>query len=223
MNALKIAKAPAKILFHPLVLTSAVVAAGVIGVSGWLAQLPAAFLPQVRPSATQVQSLLVDRLEGSTELQTARVSLETVVVANQERTLGQWTLGETKVIYQGVGEVSAGIDMSQLQVVEVDRDRGEIQILLPPPYLVNTSLDIERSGILDRRKDFLGPDVATDLHDRAQREALQQIQAQACQKGLLDMANEQARELVETILTAARYEEIVVVAQSPDPSTCPGF
>ncbi|MBE9040917.1 DUF4230 domain-containing protein [Oscillatoriales cyanobacterium LEGE 11467] len=221
MNALKIAKAPVKILFHPLVLSSAVVTAAVLGMSGWFARFPAAFLPQVQPSATDVKSLLVDRLEGSTELQTARVSLETVVVANQERTLGQWRLGETKVVYQGVGQVSAGIDMSKLQVVEVDRNRGEIQILLPPPYLVNTSLDIERSGILDHRKDWLGPNVSTNLHDLAQREALDQIRSQACQKGLLNMANEQARELVETILIAARYEEIEVATQSPEPSTCP--
>ena len=221
MNALKLAKAPVKILFHPLILASAVVTAAVLGISGWFARFPAAFLPQVQPSATDVKSLLVDRLEGSTELQTAQVALETVVVANQERTLGDWTLGETKVVYQGVGQVSAGIDMSQLQVVEVDRDRGAIQVLLPPPYLVHTSLDIERSGILDHRKDWLGPNVSTNLQDLAQREALQQIRSQACQKGLLDMANEQARELIETILIAARYEEIEIATQSPKTSTCP--
>ena len=86
---------------------------------------------------------------------------------------------------------------------------------------MNTSLDVKRSNVLDRRKDWFGPNVETELHARAQRKALQQIEAEACQKGLFEQANTQAEELVEQILTAARYREIAIDTQSPAAGTCP--
>ncbi|OAB61879.1 hypothetical protein AY599_27490 [Leptolyngbya valderiana BDU 20041] len=183
-------------------------------------QVTQALFPPAPPPVTEVKSLLVDRLEGKTELTTAEVALETIVKTSQERTLGHLYLGETTVVYQGIGRVRAGIDLSQLQVTQIDRDTGRITLHLPPPYLVQMDLDVERSEVLEHNRAWFAPNTETELYTQAQRQALQQIREEACQEGLLEKANQEAAAVVRNILEAARYDDITIETHSPNPQTC---
>jgi len=209
-------------LLHPLVLSSVAVAAiAAFQADRWSKQLTRILFPPAPAPVTEVKSLLVNRLEGKTELKTAEVSLETVVKTSQDRMLGYLYLGETTVVYQGVGRVSAGVDLSQIDVKSVDRSQGHIHVTLPPPYLVQLDLDIEQSAVLEHHRAWFAPNVETDLYTKAQTMALQKIRAEACQQDLLDRANVEAETLVRDILETAKYEAITIDTQAPTPGTCP--
>ncbi|MGC9506231.1 DUF4230 domain-containing protein [Baaleninema sp.] len=216
-----IAVSLAEKLLHPAVLSSiAVVSIAAFQAERITKQVTQALFPPAPPPVTEVKSLLVNRLEGKTELTTAEVALETIVKTSQERMLGHLYLGETAVVYQGIGRVRAGIDLSQVQVTQIDRNAGEITLLLPPPRLVQMDLDVDRSSVLEHQRIWFAPNTETQLYTQAQRQALKQIREEACQTGLLEKANQEAAAVVRSILEAARYQEITVNTQSLSPQTC---
>lgn len=208
-------------LLHPAVLSSVAIAAiAAFQAERLTKQVTQALFPPAPAPVTEVRSLLVNRLEGKTELKTAEVTLEALTTSEQERRLGQIYLGETTVVYQGVGRVSAGIDLAQLQVTSVDREAGRIQVLLPPPYLVQLELDVERSGIIEHHRAWLAPNVETTLYTEVQRKALREIRQEACQEGLIEKANQEAEAIVRRVLEAANYEEIAIETQPAAAGTC---
>lgn len=175
------------------------------------------------PPTLEVRSIIINGLQGSTELSTADLFTETVVVTNQDRTLGQVKLGNTKVIYQAIGKVRGGIDLSQLEAKSVNMPERKIHIVLPPPYFLDTTIDVSRSSVLDSHRNWFGPAVEANLQTMAQKEALHKIKAAACEKGLLNVANAQAKQTVEQILRTAGYKEITIDTQSPKADTCRGI
>lgn len=209
-------------LLHPAVISSVAVAAiAAFQVERVSQTFSRALFPPAPAPVTEVKSLLVNRLQGKTELTTAEVQLETLVTSEEERRLGPLYLGETRVIYEGVGRVKAGLDLSQIEVKSVDRQTGSIQVLLPPPYLIQSDLDVSRSGILEHHRAWLAPNVETTLYTQAQRKALRQIQQEACQEGLLQKANQEAIAILRQVLTAAEYEEISIQTQLDPAGDCP--
>ncbi|MBF2021603.1 MAG: DUF4230 domain-containing protein [Hydrococcus sp. C42_A2020_068] len=178
------------------------------------APLPA---PQIN-----ISSLIVDRIRGASELTTAILAIETVVPTAQERKLGNFVLGTTKLLYIARGEVKAGIDLSNLTAENVKVSNDTIQIRLPPPKILDNQIDINRSGVYYYDRGFLslGPDVAPQLQTMAQRETLEKFVATACSEGLLEEANERAKLAIAQLLTTAGYEKVEVNATTPSPETC---
>jgi len=211
----------AKVLLHPLVVSSVAVA----GIAAFQAErisdkVTEALFPAAPAPVTEVKALLVSEFEGKTELTTAEVLLETVVRTHQDRMFGHLYLGQTVVLYQGVGRVRAGIDLDQLEVKSVDRANGQIHILLPPPYLVQADLDVDESGILEHHRNWFAPNVEAQLYTEAQQTALLQIREQACQDGLLQKADQEAEMIVRNILQAAEYQEITIESQLARSPSC---
>ena len=212
----------AKVLLHPLVVSSV----AVTGIAAFQAErlterVTEALFPAAPAPVTEVKALLVNQFEGKTELTTAEVLLETVVRTHQDRMLGHLYLGQTAVLYQGIGRVRAGIDLDELEVKSVDRANGEIHILLPPPpYLVQADLDIDESSILEHQRRWLAPNVEAQLYSEAQQTALLQIREQACQDGVLQKADQEAEALIRSILQAADYQEITIESQLGRSSSC---
>lgn len=210
-------------LFVPVIVSAVITLLLAAQLNGWFQIIKDKLFPLPPLPTIELRSIIINGLQGSTELNTADLFTETVVVTNQDRTLGQVKLGNTKVIYQAIGKVRAGIDLSQLEAKDVNMIEGKIHILLPPPHLLDTSIDVARSSVLDSHRNWFGPAVEADLQTMAQKEALYKIKAAACEKGLLKVANAQAKQTVEQILRTAGYKEIVIDTQSPQADTCPSI
>jgi Protein of unknown function (DUF4230) len=171
-------------------------------------------------ATVEVRTLISGQLQNMTELTTAKMSSKATVVVSQARKFGDFSLGDTNLVYEGVGDVQAGIDLMQLQAKQVDPAQGRIHILLPPPQITNVGLNVQRSSVLANYKRWFGPNVELELQDQAQREALKQIRAAACNQQLIDMTNANAKQLVERILQTAGYQEVIIETQTPQPNTC---
>lgn len=173
-----------------------------------------------RPAATSVEirALISQQLQNKSELTTAQQTTTATVVVSQSRDWGGFNWGDTNLVYQGIGDVQAGIDLRKLEAKQVDWGQRRIHILLPPPQITHVSLDVQKSSVLANYRRWFGPDAELELQQTAQREALKQITATACRQDLFTTTNTNAKQLVNTILQTAGYQQVIVETQ---PGTCP--
>lgn len=184
-------------------------------VQGWLST------PQPEPKV-DLRPMVVQQLQNSSELTTAVFSMQTVVPASRDRTVGGYVIGTTTLLYIAYGEVRAGVDLSDLTPADVQVNGDTISVRLPPPQILDRKLDVDRSKVYDYDRGFLGlgPDVATELQELAEQTTLNEIVAAACNQGVLQMANERAQETVSSLLAPTGYTSRVEI-QPPSPDACP--
>jgi hypothetical protein len=177
--------------------------------------------PPAKPQV-DVRSLVVSQVRGASELTTAVFTMEAVVPTRQERKIGQYTLGATTLLYIAYGEVRAGVDLKELNPNNVTVVNDTIQLQLPPPRILDSKIDVNRSSVYDYDRGFLGlgPDTAPQLQSLAQQETLKKIKEAACKNNLLAQANDRAELVVEKLLNTAGYKQVVVKTQSPSPGSC---
>ncbi|MBF2002235.1 MAG: DUF4230 domain-containing protein [Synechococcales cyanobacterium M58_A2018_015] len=178
--------------------------------------------PQPEPKV-DVRSLVVQQVRSASELTTAVYTMESVVPASRERTLGGYVIGKTTLLYIAHAEVRAGVDLSVLQPQDVQVNGDSIVLRLPPPQILDSKIDVNRSKVYDYDRGFLGlgPDVAPELQELAQRETLNKIVEAACSDGVLQTANDRAKLAVSQLLTTAGYSQFSVETQTPGSCTAP--
>lgn len=176
--------------------------------------------PSPKPEV-DVRSLVVRQVRTASELTTAVFTMEAVVPTRQDRKLGEYTIGSTTLLYIAYGQVRAGVDLKDLKADDVKIVNNTVQLQLPPPRILDSKIDVNRSSVYDYNRGFLGlgPDVAPQLQTLAQRETLKKIESAACRENLLGQANERAQLVVEQLLNTAGYKVVQVKTQSP-PRTC---
>lgn len=180
-------------------------------------------LPTPGPTATpqiDVGPIVLHRVRDLSELTTTQFGMQTVVTATRGRNLGPFQFN-TRLLYVAYGEVRAGIDLSLLGPADVvvGNDRS-VSLLLPPPQVLSSSIDVDRSYVYDFQQGLLSPE-APDLQSEAERQALDQIIAGACQSDILQQANRRAEIAITELLGAMEFDEVTVTTQIPDPASNP--
>ena len=185
-------------------------------------QLRASVTVTEPPAKVDLRSLVVQQVRGASELTTAVYSMESVVPASRERTLGGYVIGKTTLLYIAHGEVRAGVDLAVLQPSDVQVVGEAMTIRLPPPQVLDSKIDVNRSKVYDYDRGFmgLGPDVAPELQELAQRETLTKVVEAACADGILQAANERAKLVVGQLLSTAGYRQLTVEIQPPAANAC---
>lgn len=167
-------------------------------------------------------SLIIEQLRQISQLSTVIFTTESLIPTKAERTLGNFVVGRTELIYLAQGEVRAGINLAELNPDNLKQTENGLEILLPPPTILDSKIDVKRSQVYHYHRGFLalGPDVANELQSLAQRRALARIVATACQRGILNQANLETQVVVTQLLESAGHENIIVKTQEPSPSAC---
>lgn len=206
----------------------AVMAAVFVGYGIW--QTGDRFISQIRDVFTapqpepqvDVRSLVLQQVRGASELTTAIFAMQAVVPTSRDRTVGGYTIGRTTLLYIAYGEVRAGVDLSEIEEQDMIVVGDELRLQLPPPRILDSKIDVNRSSVYDYDRGFmgLGPDSAPELQTLAQQETLRQIVDTACAQGILLEANNRAQQAVTTLLSTAGYKQIVVETQAPSAATC---
>jgi hypothetical protein len=169
-----------------------------------------------------ISTVVISQVKGVSELTTSVFIMEAVVPASQDQKIGNITIGKTKLLYIAHGEVKAGIDLASLTEDNIKLSNNVLEIQLPPPIILDSKIDVNRSYVYDYDRGFLGlgPDVATDLQTFAQRETLAKIVTSACDQGLLEDANKRAQLVVSQLLITAGYETVEIKTSPPAKDAC---
>ncbi len=164
-----------------------------------------------------VRPLVIHQIHSASQLTTAVLAMETVVPTHQDRTVAGYVIGTTTLLYIAYGEVRAGVDLSGLKPTDVEVQGNTIQIRLPPPRILDSKIDVNRSKVYDYSRGFLalGPDVAPQLQTLAEQETLKRIVANACSQGLLKSANDRAELVVSQLLNVSGYKQVQVETTLP--------
>lgn len=175
-----------------------------------------------QPTAEVDIPTIVVRLRNASELTTAIFAMQAVVPTSQDRQVGKWVVGKTKLLYIAYGEVRAGVDLSQLKAEDIQVEGDTLRVQIPPPQILDSKIDVNRSQVYDYDRGFLdlGPDVAPELQTLAAQTALNKMVAAACRSGVLPRASDRARDVITQLLNTAGHEKIIVKTQPPAPDTC---
>ncbi len=173
-----------------------------------------ALTPQPPEETVDVRTVVVKQVRNVSELTTAVFTMEAVVPTQSDRKIGEYTIGQTNLLYIAYGETRAGVDLSKLKATDVSTSEAgkRVTLVLPPPKLFGTEIDVERSDVYDYSRGFLnlGPDRAPELQAAAEKEALVQIEQAACEQNILAQANDRAELVVTQLLQTTGFEEVVV-------------
>ena len=196
-----------------------------IGRSGtqFFSNLVALFTSPQPQAQVDVRSMIVHKVQGVSELTTAVFAMETVVPASRERTIGGFEIGKTTLLYIAYGEVRAGVNLASLTAADVQVNGDSVVLRLPPPQILDSKIDVNRSKVYDYDRGFmgLGPDVAPELQELAQRTTLERLIQSACTGNLLQTANDRAKLAVSQLLDTAGYGQVAIEIQPPLPNACP--
>ena len=182
----------------------------------------AAFIPPEPVEEVDVQTVVVQQIRGASELTTAVFAMEAVVPTTSSRTVANFEVGKTTLIYIANGEVRAGVDLGEIAPENI-RDNGEVlRIILPAPTIIDKKIDVTRSEVFDYNRGFLGlgPDRAPELQDKAQEVALQRLLLAACEQGILQQASERAELVVGQLLRNTGFEQIIIESQPSTNTAC---
>lgn len=180
--------------------------------------------PEPPEPEVDVRSVVVQQIRGASELTTAIFAMEAVVPTTSDRTLGGYVIGSTKLLYVAYGEVRAGVDLGEITAenIQVDPSTSQIQVVLPPPRILDSKLDLSQSNVFDYDRGFLGlgPDNAPQLQELAQQEALSKIVQAACSEDILQEASSRAELTVRQLLATAGFETVEVITQTGTDPLC---
>lgn len=157
---------------------------------------------------------VVTKIQSLNRLQTVAYNIDTVIQSQKE---GNWyTLWQDgqKGLFVAHGRVSAGIDLNQLTVEQVDvsEDGQQVMITLPSAQIFETTLD--KIEVYDIKTGLFGM-VSLDpkLFNVAQEEGKKQVFQSACKSRILDVATENAQKQVKALFELAEVQ--VEIATSP--------
>ncbi|MGI0483058.1 DUF4230 domain-containing protein [Geminocystis sp. CENA526] len=162
--------------------------------------------------------IILQQIQMVSELTTSVFTMDSIVPTSSSRKIGNWVVGETNLLYVARGEVKAGLDLSMITVDDVSIDRDKIKITLPPAQILDEKIDVNQSQVYHYDRGFLnlGPDVAPELHTKAQQETLTKIRQTACQQKILDQANEKAVILMTQLMKNSGFATVEVISTPSD-------
>lgn len=180
---------------------------------------PAALLPQPTPTIYPSAATVIEGVQALSRLETASYQMEKVITAES----GQGPLGflfGDKLLLIAYGEMIAGVDLSYIGPNDVlTTDDGTVYMRLPPAEVFVAALDNSRTYVYDRRTGVAGLNV--QLETAARQEAEQLMLQAAIESGLLEKAEENARDVLRSLLLSLGFKHVIFVKEIPTPTVAP--
>lgn len=163
--------------------------------------------------------VIVEEINSLAQLHTASYSFQDIlqIERNQESLLGLF--GES-LLFVAYGDVTAGVDLAKLRPEDVQVvSPTKVVVRLPEAELFVTDLDNERSYVANRDIGLLTKGDS-ELETLIRQEAEDRMTEAALANGILEMADEEARNTLRGLLTELGFEEVEFV-DGPMPKLTP--
>jgi hypothetical protein len=158
---------------------------------------------------TQIDlDVLVTHVSAMGRLETASMHVIHISTTKQSYGVIPTVLAGESLEFFGVGDVIAGVDLSQVTRKDVHRDPdGAVVLVLPPPQILVTRLNNQQSRVLNRKIGFFSKsDIDMESHARAHAEA--GIRNEAYNTGILRIAAINAEKQIADFLLATGYKRV---------------
>jgi hypothetical protein len=155
---------------------------------------------------------VVRQVRSLSRLETASYTIEKVITAES----GEGPLGflfQDRLLLVAQGEVIAGVDLGRIGESNVQVVQDTVFITLPASEIFVATLDNDATYVYDRQTGVFGQQV--DLETLARQEAEKAILQAALDDGILNMAQDKAEQVVQTLLEAVGFREVVFVRGTP--------
>ncbi len=155
---------------------------------------------------------VVMQLKGLNQLNCAQSTIQTIVTTEDSTKLLGFPIGSTKLLYIGLGEVRAGIDLSETDVSQISIS-DSVEVYIPQARILDSKIDISRSYVYDVRESRFFAPPSTPLQTEAQQEALKRVEKAAIETGLLDLANKNAVQILKEFVEDIVDKEVTVLIE----------
>lgn len=158
---------------------------------------------------------LVTQVRELNRLETAAMRVMHASTTKQSYKMVPNALAGDELTFLAVGEVIAGIDLSQLKQEDVWRSAdGTINLRLPPPQVLVTRVDNQASRVLTRKTGALRR-ADINLETRARQHAEENIRSEALKRGVLRLAADNAEKKLGQLLHTMGAEKVRFVSGGP--------
>ena len=157
---------------------------------------------------TTTSPVVLEGIQKLDRLDTVRMTQSIVVTKETGGTeLRRFLTGE-EVILVAVGDVEAGVNLSDLTEEDVQVEEKIVTLRMPEPEISSVSLDEEQTRLYDRDQGILRLRPDETLVEEARQEAQDELVAAARQNDIRATAERNAEDTVRTFLTTLGYKEV---------------
>lgn len=151
---------------------------------------------------------VVTQVRELSRLETAQMQVVHVGRVSQTYKLVPDALGGDEITFLAAGDVIAGLDLSRIQQNDVWRSPdGTINLRLPPPQILITRVDNQKSRVIARKTGMLRR-ADVDLETRARQHAEDNIRAESLKKGILTIAQQSGEKKMAEFLHTLGFEKV---------------
>lgn len=145
----------------------------------------------------EATALILHHLKTKAEFITAEFNTQGVVQVDTTKSLLGFD-SQNQLVYQGLGKISAGVDLEQVGSDSINVEGNQICIVIPPAEILDVEIEVLRD-VVHFQPGLLRAD-SLEMLEEAQLVFLQQVHQQAQQSGVVDEANQKARSWVEGLI-----------------------
>lgn len=163
---------------------------------------------------TEISQTVVEQVRNVAELTTVEVIESTTIEKGNDFGWLNWARGD-RIFMFVVVEIGAGIDFEDFDTGSfvVDKETGTVTVTLPAAEITYVAVDNKQTQVIDRSIGVLtGGDA--QLESDARQVAEEVLVNNAIQSGILDKADQNARNVIEGLLLELGYARVVFSAPS---------
>jgi len=141
------------------------------------------------------------------QLVTVKYVMEKVVVLEDVK----W-FGENRVLLVAHGVVKAGVDFDQMKPEDLSVSDRKVSVRLPPAQITDAYLDDKQTQVIERSTGLLRV-FDKDLEQSARQNAVDDIRRAARTAGILQDAEERARDQVKNLCRQMGFETVEIAGR----------
>jgi|AntRauTorcE11897_2_1112592.scaffolds.fasta_scaffold10202_4 uncharacterized membrane protein len=155
------------------------------------------------------QTAVVKEIRGLNRLESASFTIEKIIEANKDAgVFGEILFGD-KILLIAHADIIAGFDFSKLEEDDINIDNNILTIDMPAAEILVSRLDNEKTRVYDRSLGFLTKGDS-QLESQARLMAENTIRKAACEGGIIEVAEDNARKQISTIFNLAGFNEVIL-------------
>lgn len=150
------------------------------------------------------QTVVLQEITALGKLELVRYNFKDIV---EQQVIKQW-LPNAKAVLIVQGEAVGCVDLTQMDIADIEAGRDTLVIHLPDPELCFFKIDHDRSKVYNTEYAFM---EEAQLVQEAYKQAERQIRQSALDMGILDQTRENARKMLTPMLEQASGRKVVLL------------